>query len=1047
VEISLTHLLNSAGHIWNVPRGSGLASTARRIAAGTSALLLACAPALLAQGGGGGTITGRVTDAANGQPITGVNVVVSGTKIGALTGDNGRYTLRGLATGPVSMDVTRIGYSPKHGTATVFADAPVVTDFQLSKSAFSLEAIVTTVTGDQRKVEMANSITQINLSEKIAEMPITTMGSVLSGRSAGVQVNSDGNAGSGSRIRIRGQSSLSLSNDPVVIIDGVRVSAQTNSSAIGVGGSGPSRLDDINPQDIESIEVIKGPSAATLYGTEAANGVISIKTKRGKAGKTKYSVYSEIGRVDDPHKYPDLYAQWGKTPGSTVSRICNLQTIVAGSCVADSLSHGNVLNIDSLTPMSTGSRNQYGVQISGGTDKLQFFISGETENEVGVYKMPQREVTRLLAERGVSALPGEQLRPNALARNSLRANLSAQFAPNWFVQASMGYVNSLQRLPQNNDNSDGLMVAALGGQWRQDLTDPDGVRLAGYRLFGMGDVFAQTTTQGIDRFINSISTQYNPTSWLTTRATAGVDYTARTDNYLNKLNEGPKDGTIRLGNVSNYRAEINQQTVDLGATANFQPRTWLGSKTSVGMQYIRNYVTQTGGSGIGLPPGATTITAAATRNASQSTSEKRTLGYYAEELISVNDKIFFTGGLRRDAASAFGSQFREVFYPKLGASWLISEQDFFHKPSWVSSLRLRGTYGASGQIPGPVDAIRYLSPFSTTLPNGTDASGVTIGSLGNAALKPEYSAETEAGFDLSMFSGASNVELTYYDKKTTDALISRRLAPSLAGVQSGFANIGSIENKGYEVVINQRVIDKRNIAFEFAITGSTNTNRMLTLPPGVSALFTGNRNTQRNQPGYPLYGLWGRSYTYKDANGDGILALSEMTFSDSASYVGPTYPTREMAISPTVELLNHKLRITGQFDSKWGFKKFNNTLRHQCQGGASCRGLYDKSAPLDEQARALAANVNGVFTGFFEDGSFTRFRELAVSYELPSSWARAVKAERWNIILTGRNLHVWTKYDGVDPEATVGNSDVRGNEEYFSTAPMRYFTFRMLLSF
>lgn len=1010
-------------------------------------MIIGGAYTLLAQGGGGGTITGRVTDAATGQPIAGVNVVVSGTKNGAPTGDNGRYTIRGLPAGPTSLDVTRIGYSPKHGTITVSAEAPVVLDFQLPKTALSLEAVVTTVTGDQRKVEMANSTTQINLADKIAEMPITTMGSVLSGRSAGVQVSSDGNAGSGSRIRIRGQSSLSLSNDPVVIIDGVRVSAQTNSSAIGVGGSGPSRLDDINPQDIESIEVIKGPSAATLYGTEAANGVISIKTKRGKAGKTKYTFYSELGRVDDPHKYPEMYALWGKTPGSATNRICNLQTIVGGTCVADSLSHGSVLNIDSLTPMSTGTRNQYGVQISGGTDKLQFFVSGETEGENGVYKMPQREVTRLLAERGVSALPIEQLRPNALARNSLRANLSAQLAPTWFVQASMGYVNSLTRLPQNNDNSDGLMVAAMGGQWRQDLLDPDGVRLAGYRLFGMGDIFSQTTTQGIDRFINSISSQYNPTNWLTTRASVGIDYTARTDNYLNKLNEGPKDGTIRLGNVNNQRSEINQQTVDLGATANFQLLPWLGSKTSVGMQYIRNYLTQTGGTGIGLPPGATTITAAATRNASQSTSEKRTLGYYIEELVSVNDKVFFTGGLRRDAASAFGSQFREVYYPKLGASWLISEEDFFHKPTWISSLRLRGTYGASGQIPGPVDAIRYYSPFSTTLPNGTDAPGVSIGSLGNAQLKPEYSAEKEAGFDLSMFSGASNLEFTYYDKKTTDALISRRQAPSLAGVQSGFENIGTIDNKGYEIVVNQRVIDKKNFAFEFALTGSTNTNRMLSLPPGVSALFTGNRNTQRNQPGYPLYGLWGRAYTYNDANHDGILALSEMTFSDSASYVGPTYPTREMAITPTIELLNHKLRINAQFDSKWGFKKFNNTLRHQCQGGASCRGLYDATAPLAEQARALAANVNGVFTGFFEDGSFTRFRELSVSYEMPGTWARALKAERWNVVLTGRNLHVWTKYDGVDPEATVGNTDVRGNEEYFSTPPMRYVTLRMILSF
>lgn len=1019
-----------------------------RVAVGlVAALALGGWSTLQAQASAGGTINGRVVDAASGAAVGQVSVRVAGTTVGTLTSENGRYSIRGLKAGPVTLDVGRIGYVAKKVTVTVSATAAVTADVQIAQAAFSLAAVVTTVTGEQRKVELANSTTQISLGEKIAELPVTSMGSVLSGRSAGVQVNSDGNAGSGSRIRIRGQSSLSLSNDPVVIIDGIRASAQTGNSAIGVGGSGPSRFDDINPEEIESIEVIKGPSAATLYGTEAANGVINIKTKRGKAGKTRYSVWTEGTRIDDTHQYPNLFALWGKTPGTTTSKICSLQTIAAATCVADSLSQGNVLNINSLTPLSTGNRQQTGMQISGGTDKLQFFISGENEKEVGIYKMPEWDQKRLLAERGVEALPASQVRPNALERNTIRANLSAQLAENWFMQVSSGYINSNLRLPQNNDNSLGLMVAALGGQWRQDLKDPDGVPLMGNRLFPFGDVFSRVTSQGVSRFINSVATQYNPYTWLTTRATVGIDYTNRNDSFLNRLNEGPKDGTVRLGNVNNFRAELSQTTVDMGGTATFQPWNWLNTKTSFGMQYIRNYVTTTGGTGLGLPPGGTTLTAAATRSASQSTDEKRTLGYYFEELLSLRDKIFITAGLRRDAASAFGSQFRAVWYPKLGASYLISEEDFFHKPSWINSLRLRATYGASGQIPGATDAIRFFSPFSTTLPNGTDAPGVTIGSLGNATLKPEYSAETEAGFDLNMFGGWTNLEVTHYDKKTTDALISRRLAPSLGGVQAGFENIGSINNQGTELVFNQKVVDNKTITLDITLTGSTNKNRLLTLPEGVSAIFTGNRNTQRNQPGYPLYGLWGRTYTYNDANGDGILATSEMTLTDSATYIGPSFPTKELAFSPSMELLNHKLRISAQLDHKSGFRKFNNTLRHQCQGGASCQGLYDKSAPFDVQAKAVAANVYGVFTGMFEDGTFTRLREISVSYDMPTAWAKSFKAERWSIIASGRNLAYWSKYTGVDPEATTGNSDTRGNEEFFSTAPMRYFTLRMNFNF
>ncbi|WP_373068888.1 carboxypeptidase-like regulatory domain-containing protein, partial [Gemmatimonas sp.] len=196
-----------------------------------------------------------MTDAASGNPVGQVRVLVSGTQNGTLTSDNGRYSLRVTTTGAVTLDVNRIGYEATKLTVTVSGATPVVADIQIKQSAFSLSAVVTTVTGQQRKVELANSTTQIAVADKIAELPVANMGGLLSGRAAGVQVVSGGATGSGSRIRIRGQSSLSLSNDPVVIIDGVRMTATSGSSAIGVGGSAPSRLDDLNPEEIENIEV------------------------------------------------------------------------------------------------------------------------------------------------------------------------------------------------------------------------------------------------------------------------------------------------------------------------------------------------------------------------------------------------------------------------------------------------------------------------------------------------------------------------------------------------------------------------------------------------------------------------------------------------------------------------------------------------------------------------------------------------------------------------------------------------------------------------
>lgn len=1022
----------------------------RRLASSLLAVVAAVGlvtpPELSAQAAAGGTVTGRVTDGATGQPIQQARVLVQGTQVGSLTAENGRYTLRVPTAGAIVLEVSRIGYEAKRVNITVSGDAPITQDVALTQAAFSLSAVVTTVTGQQRKVELANATAQINVAEKIAELPVSNMGGLLSGRTSSVQVVQTGATGTGSRIRIRGQNSFSLSNDPIVVIDGVRATSNTN-NALGVGGSGPSRLDDINPSEIESMEIVKGPSAATLYGTEAANGVIVITTKRGKSGKTTYSIGAENGQIDNTAVYPDMWSLWGRTTAApTVSNVCLLTAVASGACTSvDSLSRGNVLNDPRLTPIGDGSRRQYNVQASGGNDRVQFFVSGQTEGETGIYKLPELEVSRIKTRRGVDELPSSLMRPNALARNSFRANVNAELRKGLFVQASSGYVNSDLRLPQNEDNANGLMVAALGGPWRGDLRDAQGDSLRGYRSFMMGDVLAQTTTQAINRFINSVSAQWTPLSWLATRAAIGSDFTNRNDLFIAKVGEGPATGTVRTGNITSSRVDLNQQTADYGATGTFQLTDWMKSTTSVGMQYIRNSVTSTVGTGIGLPPGGVTVSSAATRSSTQSINERRTLGYYVEQQIALREKLFITGGVRRDAASAFGENTRAVYYPKLGASWLISDETFFKRPEFINSLRLRGTYGASGQIPGATDAVRFYSPGPLTLSNG-DAPAASLGSLGNANLKPEFSAETEFGFDLTMFSGRTNLEFTSYSKSTTDALIRRTIAPSLSGLTTQFVNIGNIKNSGLELTWNQRVIDRNAAAISFLVTGSTNKNRMTKLGEGVSPIASGNRNTQRNLPGYPLFGLWDRDIRFNDANSDGIIVLSELSFSDTAVYQGNTFPTREVAFTPTIELLNKKLRISGQVDSKWGFKKFNNTLRHQCMNGVTCRGRYDKSASLQEQAAALATS-QAVYTGMFEDGAFTRFRELSVAYEMPTKWANAFRASRWSVVLTGRNLGVITDYSGVDPEAAQSNNDDRGNEEYFSTPPLRIMTLRMNFSF
>ena len=883
------------------------------------------------------------------------------------------------------------------------------------RSRASDTTVVQTMTGAVRKDQLPTATARVEVSSQISELSVHNFSQLLSGRFAGVQVTSNGATGTGSRIRIRGQSSLFLSNDPLVIIDGVRLNALATSASTSV----PSRLDDLNPDEIDYLEILSGPSATALYGTRATNGVINITTKRGKAGKTHFTVYSENGLVTDPNNYPDLYSLWGKRLGQTVSGLCTLALVSAKTCSVDSLSHGNVMNIDSLKPTSFGYRSQYGAQVSGGNSTVQYFLAGEREDETGVYKMPERDVTRLLAQRRVNSLPDNQTRPSGLSRNSFRANISAQLAPWLSLRLSNAYVNGDVRLVPNEGRSDGISFNATGGLWRQDLKDANGVPLIGYATATAGDVMSQSVTQNIDRYINSASVKLNPAQWFTARASVGYDHQTQRDRTLVLAGQGPPSSQQQSGYESNTHTNSSELTVDIGATATNRVASWLQTTTSIGIQHTTSH-------------DSTNVSTTGTSSTGDFSSSNT--GYYAEELVGFNNELFVTAAVRHDAPKLIAVPIGGIDSPSIGASWLVSNHKLFANVSWLNEFRVRGAYGRSNRLPENGEMFALAAGFLNRLPAAT-----------GPILQPEIVAETEGGFDASLFGGASNISFTYYHQKTTDAFVPVNDASSFLNAKATLQNAASIQNSGIELTFNQRVVRSKSFSANITLTGSTNKNRMTMLANGIPPIFTGNRSTERNVPGYPLFGLWSRTYTYNDANSDGILTANELTFSDTAKFIAPSFPTRELAITPSIELLNHKLKFSAQIDSKWGFRKFDNTLRHQCEMARSCRGLNDKSASLETQAAAVAL-TQGVYAGMFEDGSFTRVREASVSYALPTRWANAIRASSWRVVLTGRNLGLITQYKGVDPESSVGTTDA-GQDEYFSTPPMRYYTLRFDIKF
>lgn len=339
--------------------------------------------------------------------------------------------------------------------------------------AFRSRGVVITATGTQLTRELGNSIAKIETSKLVEEQPIQQLRDVLNGRAAGVtMVASNGTVGGGSRVRVRGLSSASLSNDPLVIIDGVRVEQGSPDIAAGfgdtsVGGASPNFLNNINPEEIESMEIIKGPSAATLYGTQSANGVIVITTKKGRQSAPKWQLFGGGGISDNTYEYGAQYYNKGITPSGETTD-CNLVREARGQCALQQQYKRNLLMDEETTPFGTGTRQNYGAQVSGGTETLRYVVSGTWENEIGVLQMPSSELDSIRRERGTDDIPRWQRLANELAKTSLRGNFGMPVWGNGELNISSAFVSSSTLIPQTGDNLYGAIGSGLFGS-----ADPD----------------------------------------------------------------------------------------------------------------------------------------------------------------------------------------------------------------------------------------------------------------------------------------------------------------------------------------------------------------------------------------------------------------------------------------------------------------------------------------------------------------------------------------------------------------------------------------------
>jgi len=1036
-----------------------------RLIPALAGLMLATASPVVAQQGSAGSLAVRVTDAANQRPVEAARVFIVGTTLAGQTSPEGRVTLRPVAAGTYTVRVLRVGYTEQSRSISITAGQAATMEFALSTAAVNLAAVVTTATGEQRRVEIGNATANIDVAKVVEAAPVANLNDLLNSRAPGVMVTSGTQTGTGARIRVRGMNSVSLNNDPIWIIDGIRMtsnggnfSTATGNGASGnTGGNNPSRVGDLNPEEIENIEIVKGPSAATLYGTDAANGVILVTTKKGRSGAARWNAYTEGGTVFDKNFYPSAYSLWGKRPGETVSSraFCNLQRIGIGQCTADSTSALNIFDEPDLTPLGNGSRRQLGLQVSGGTDAARFFVAAEDENEVGVLQLPQFERARMEKE-GTPIRPWTD-RPNLMGRKSLRMNLNTAVNPKLDIGVTSNFININQRYSLESNATAGLGSHLFGGPGTREngtVSGLPGVALNGYRAWTPGLMWQEKTAQEVNRFLWSTQANYRPTSWLSTRATVGNDWTARNDENLLLRGEGPPlTATTRLGSRGLNRVFINNFTTDLGATATYD---FLGfqQKTTVGAQYIAYKFTsaQTGANQIA--PGSQNVGSGTQLSVGESTTLQKTFGVFIEQALAWRDRLFLTAAVRSDQNSAFGTNFQSIVYPKASASYLISQEDWWKAPSWVNSMRLRYAYGQSGVQPGPNDALRFYTANITSVQN-TDLPIITQAALGNDNLKPERSGEHEMGFETQLFSQRVSFDFTYYSKITQDALISAVLPPSYGSVASQLRNLGSVKNAGVEISLNAQLVQREAFGWDVNIATAANDNKVVSLgntPPQIGT-------TNRTIAGYPIGGYWAQPITgWQDKNGDGLLTYwadaskNEVFVGDSVIFRGYATPRYTTTLVNGFDFLSKKLRVSTMWDWRSGSLWYNNTERIRCTR-PNCSGRNNLKAEFIDQATNIAANEHAARTldGFLQPGAFVRLREASAQYTFTGDWAkRLVRGRSLSFVVTARNLKLWTNYRGSDPESgfnTTSGSETSPPSEFQTVAPPSYFIMRFNIGF
>ena len=1018
-----------------------------------------------------GVIEGKVSEQGTGRPLAGAQVFIAGTTVGALTNEQGTFRITGVPARQVEVRVRLIGFAPINRRVVVEAGQTARVDVEVSVSALQLEQVVVTGTGQAVEVKkLGNTVATI---EPPSFAPITTAADLLTAREAGVNIlPASGIAGEGARIRIRGNASLAMSNEPIVFVDGIRINSGGGfGDNTGAGGGGvPSRLDDIDPASIDRVEVLKGAAAATLYGTEASNGVIQIFTKRGTSGAAKWQFNAEqatsdfdVGRIKD-----NCGSAKSDTAAARLSTFFGRQiTAYVPFCINAT---------DDIT--GRGQATTLNGSVTGGTSGYTYYVSGRFSDENGPMDvdwlgLAQDRVRRIHAMTNLGVVPFNNLK----------------------LGIRMSYADALMQVPQNNNNIYGTTSLAMFAKPELANCDKSAVASAG-RCTGAGNMYGnatfmtvresaqQTTENKAGRFTGILDATYTPTGDITASATIGVD---ATDDRSFRFRYFRYDVDRFTGNqvTGNRLIDANtdrQYTVD----SKLSWRSTLAGLASDFVAGVQGFVvrsTFSGGQGDQLPgPGLEIASAALVQTISERFVQTVNGGFFAQDQLGYKDFTYLTIGGRYDYSSAFGENAGGVFYPKISISIVPSDLRTWSAPLGLSTFRVRAALGKSGRQPNAFDKFTTYAPLSSEL-----GAGLAPANLGNPDLKPEVSTEWEAGAEFGILQNRLGFDFTYWDRTVNDALVARQFPVSGGFRATQLANVGELSANGYDMNVKAFLVQRPTWSLDAFANAAYIKQEIVSLGGAPPLKVGGSYVRYRNflKEGYgpgTLFGAAlpgpcsarpeGKNYTCLndgqlpfDFNNNGIpdteqevLAylsqprpmsqVEPMRYDEDGDgdyldhFLGKPYPDWSGSFGANLNFMRN-WRLNTLFEYRGG----NFTVTNLTDAFRNSHGVIGTNTLVAAQVEATIRNPASTpqqrleaakqwltlralspYDGLNqnEDGSFVRLREIGLSYNASPRLASKLGAKDMALSLTGRNLFLWTNYSGTDPETNANGRRTDG---------------------